>query len=321
LTLNAGEIGGGAWGITEDASGNVYVLGGQFGTSNLLGYWKIAGGSGGGTFVTIIANPGAGVSSDAIAVDSNGKVWLDGDVSSTTFYYAEGTATGVQISGNPDNVWCLGADKAGNVYYIGSEKPSSNETPYYWKNGVNPTQFALSSSNTQGYPSSMAVDSSGNIYVAGEQWGAPSGGPVYWKATSGVWQSATPLPVGSYTGANWNVSAVAVDSSGNLGVAAGEGITNNTTNLLYWKGATSTPALMTLPSGATIFRNLDNDSAAFDSSGNLIVAGQVGTTWSGTPNNSPMTDGIPVYWTNGTPTKLPLGGNAWGVAQGAVAGP
>ena len=321
LPLIGGNTHGWTQYIAEDKSGNVYITGGQYGgTLGLqLGYWKNS------TFVVLASNAPAGENIQSIAVDTNGNVWVGGNVSGGSFFYQENSGSQTTLSGNPTHCWSLDADTQGNVYFMGVET-TTDFVPYYWKNGLNPTALTLSGGNLFGYPAQMAEDSSGNLYICGEQWVDTAGptvcGPVYWRTVSGVWQSATALPVGGYSSsylAWWDVQGIAVDSSGNLHVAGGYGATSPDTTLLYWNSATSAPTVMPLPSGKTIGKL--STCATLDSNGNFIVTGQAGTAWSGTAGSS-ITDSVAVYWQNGTLINLPMGsGNAYGQTVGAVLAP
>ena len=93
----------------------------------------------------------------------------------------------------------------------------------------------------------------------------------------------------------------------------------NPSTCTHSRGSTSSaPVAGTNPSGTDVW--MSGGSAALDSSGNLYNAGQVGTVLSN-GNGSQLTDGVPVYWKNGTGTALPMGsGNTWGLAGAAVVG-
>jgi uncharacterized lipoprotein YajG len=304
-----GASGGGAYGIAEDKSGNLYIAGVLDGQP---GYWKNS------TFTALSLGTYAQGYASSIAVDTNGNVWVGGQAGTPTpniFVYWENSGNCNVLPGSPNDAWGLQADTFGNVYFIGTELIGGNPWPCYWKNGANPTALTLTGGNNGGYAAQLAVDSSGNLYICGMQWGGANGGPVYWKTVAGIWQSATLLPQGAYSGNGWwNVSGIVIDFTGEIYMAGGTGISSLTTPI-YWKGLTSTPTTMTLPTGTSVF-GLASGAAAFDGSGNFIVAGTAGNTQSG------IADSVPFYWQNGTPINLPMGsGNAWGMTGWVVAGP
>jgi len=325
--LSNGNTWGVAGDITTDKSGNVYVLGWQSGNGGCnQGVWK------NGQFTAAAPCGSSVMNFTNIAVDSSGNVWLLGNTNGTAFVYQEGAAgTQTTLGGSPNNAYGLQADASGHAYYIGTKNAvvagqnggNPDAVGVYWQNGTGTgTPLALSGGNTFAYPEESTVDSSGNVYISGEQWvdtGSATGqGPVYWKTPTGI---ATPFNSGSY-GGNWNAAGIAVDSSGNVHLVAAVGPSNPAEQyLLYWNSAANAPAQMTLPGGKTLFSFIGGN-AALDSNGNFIVAGQVGSAWAGTAGQSPLSDGVPVYWQNTTPNLLPMGtGNTWGFARSVAVGP
>jgi hypothetical protein len=255
-----------------------------------------------------------------LVIDSNGNGWAQVNTNGSSFSWGEILAASLSngtvssngaLPGSPNNVYGLAADKSGNVYYVGTEASGSNYLPYYWKNGGSASALTPSGGNTYAYVQQTAVDGSGNVYILGSQWGGATGGPVYWKNEA----TPTTLPLGTYNGNGyWSTEGIAVNSSGTLSFVEAYGPGSAQTMLLYWATPTSTPTVMSLPSGTTkIGEGFAN--AAFDANGNFVIAGQAGNTYaSGSSGNT--TDGVPVYWVNGNPATLPMGsGNTWGTAQ------
>jgi hypothetical protein len=315
LPLN-GATNGGAFAIADDASGNIYVAGGT--STSPVGYWKNT------TYVPLSLGTSNTVGYLAgIAVDTSGNVWLVGEVGSsspTTFVYWENSGAPTPLPGGPDNAYVVNADTAGNVYFLGTINVSSNDIPYVWKNGANQTALPLSTSYTHGFPGSLAVDSSGNLYVLGQQYGGGNSVVVAWKNVGGVWQNPVAFNAGTYfASGSWYAQTLggAIDSSGNLHTAMTYG-DPTPSSFVSWSSVSSAPSTGTNPSGTKVWAG--DGSFALDSSDNLYVAGQVGTTLS-SGNGSRLSDGVPVYWKNGTGTALPMGtGNMWGLAGWVVVG-
>lgn len=263
-------------------------------------YWKDGA-------MTAMAASGTTYSIDE---DSTGNVYIGG-ASPTGIGYWKNGGNPTALSGSPTNVWGVGGDSAGNMYFFGTPS-STNCIPTYWKNGGAGTVLPYVSGNTAGYVQQSAPDKSGNIYAVGSQWNSSTGVTGYWKISSSGAATFTTLSLGSYSSGNWPDRSIAISSDGV--VAA---IVANSTAAIYWPNPASAPTSLSLPKGYAYFGGCP--SAAFDGSGNLIFAGTVGTTIDSSSN---VTDPVPVYWTNGTPTLLARGtGNTNGGTSGIVVGP
>jgi len=315
LTLSSTYTNGWALGITEDSSGNIYVVGGQWNNSSTIqGYWKNS------TFTTLPTGGNSFVYDNNIAVDTSGNVWVLGLVGNssppTTVVYWKNGAGPTTISGFT-SVSFVGADASGHVYFTGVEGiNSSTWTPWYSQNGSSPTEFSLSPTYTNGYAFATALDTSGNFYISGGVWSATASIPNYWKATGGTWGAPSALNiVGSpySTWGYWDVGGLAVDSSGNIDAFAFAGPSSTLTTLVYWKGASSNPTALSLNGNA--YFNVNNGGLlAVDAQGNVFIANSLGASSTAT---------TPIYWENGgTPVSLPMGsGNTYGQANGIVVGP
>ena len=315
LPLSSGCTNGWAAGIAVDSSGSVYVSGGQWGATSMNGYWKDS------TFFPLSLGSYTVCWYSGLAVDSAGNVWVTATVGNSV---PPTTSVYWKNSGDPSllpdctNLWGLGADTLGNVYFMGTvggtsindPAPDYDWTPAYWKFGAGgmtgPTTLPLSGANTNGYAASVACDASGNFYTCGGQWSTTSGGPVYWKNSG----NPNELSMGAFSAyASWGLGILALDASGKLYVVARIGPVDTPDTVVYWSGATSDTA--TLPLGGNAYWAVWNTAGAVDSEGNFFVVGSVGSSSSAT---------IPVYWKNGgNYVQLSMGpGNSFGEA-GSVA--
>ena len=310
--------GGWANSIAEDSSGNLYIAGSS---GSQIGYWTVF--PTGSTFTSISVGSYSSVFLTTIAVDTAGNVWIEGAAGASapfTFLYWENSGSPTPLPGNPYQSWCLHADGAGSVYFLG-DTGTSPIVPDYWKDGTAPAPLALSGGNPWGDVYSMAADTAGNICITGHQWNGASPGPCYWhNATSGL-SPATPLAIGGYVATGlWETSCPAIDSSGNIAIIEAYALNSSSTpNFVYWSSPSSAPTAIALPTGASVY-DMACDAATFDANGSFIFAAEVGTTQ---PNGvgTTVTDGIPVFWRNGNLINLPMGsGNTWGWV-GNIVGP
>ena len=318
LTLSDGYSTGGIGTIAQDFLGNIYVVGNQNGS--LMGYWK------NGSFVTLPTGSYSNVWADSIAIDTNGNVWVLGSEGSSPQVpvYWENSNGPILVPGNPSNISCIQADYLGNVYITGTIGSGIEiQKPYIWKNAGTPTALPLSGGNTAGWPNNIVSDASGNLYVGGSQWTSASALVSIWKTSNGVWQSAEALSMAGYASDKyWGSMSIAVSPSGTVYTAGEFGSSSNGyTDLLYWLSPSATPLKATLPSPTTLFM-LQEYATSLDSTNNFFIVGDAGTIESGGRGSWPITtDGTPVYWENGTPTKLSLGSYGWGWAHSVVVGP
>jgi hypothetical protein len=206
---------GNAWGqnVQVDTSGNVYVAGEfggshvQVGTSNI--YLTSAGGNDG--FVAKLTQSGTGQSS--------------------TFQWAKSWGTSAN-----DNATGLGVDSSGNVYALGSVLGGGYTILKYSPTGAADWSESIAANEQMASAGGLAVSPSGNVFVGGDFEGTvnfnPSGradnissGPAYSGfvlelSTSGKLDWVSPF-VGQVTGSTGGysaVTAVALDSSGNIDV-------------------------------------------------------------------------------------------------------
>lgn len=317
--LSPGFTNGWASCIAVDSSGTVYAQGGQWGSTTKYGYWK------GSTFTELSLGAYTECWDNGLAVDSMGNVWIAailGNSSPPTIpVYWKNSGSPSSLT-DCTNKWGLGADTLGNVYFAGTIGGTSDLapvvdwdwTPAYWKNGAGgltgPTTLQLSGGNTNGYAGQVGVDAAGNSYICGVQWSATTPGrPVYWKND----ESPIQLSVGVYGAYEyWSLGITAIDASGKLHVVGRIGPTNSPDTVIYWSGATSDPAPLSLDGNA--YWNVWNAAGAVDAKVNFFVVGSVGSSSSAT---------IPVYWKNGEDyVELPMGpGNSYGEANTVVVGP
>jgi hypothetical protein len=220
--------------IAVDGNGNVFVTGSSW--SNDHDYITIAYSNAGLPLWTNRYNElgGGSVIANAIAVDSNGNVFVTGTGPSAPAGNADYVTLAYSSSGVPlwtnryngpgrgdDGARAIAVDRSGNVFVTGSSPSGigSASTDYatikYSNAGV-----ALWTNRYNGgfYDSAnaIALDSAGNVFVTGES-SATNGLPDY--ATIAYSNSGVPLWTNRYDGpANQGDrgTAIAVDSSGNV---------------------------------------------------------------------------------------------------------
>jgi hypothetical protein len=316
--LKSGFTNGWAAFIAVDSSGIIYASGGQWGSTTIYGYWK------GSTFIELSLGSYTVCWDNGLAVDSKGDVWITAIVGNssppTTPVYWKNSGSPNSLT-NCTNNNSIGADTLGNVYFVGTVGGTNvndpvldfNWTPVYWKNGAGgltgPITLPLSGGNTYGFAGQAAADASGNIYTCGAQWSASTPPvPVYWKNEENPIQ----LPVGTY-GAyeHWDLGSTAIDDSGKLFFVGRIGPSSQE-DLVYWNGATSDPAPLSL--GGNAYWAVWNGAGAVDAQGDFFVVGSVGSSSAAK---------IPVYWKNGgSYVELPMGsGRSYGEAGTVAVGP
>ncbi|MBO9201625.1 MULTISPECIES: SBBP repeat-containing protein [Niastella] len=169
--------------LAIDASGNVYVTGGSFGSGTLSDYATIKYNAAGTQQWVARYNVNNDVARD-IAVDAAGNVYVTGysgnngnlDDYATIKYNAAGAqqwATRYDAAGSGDEANALALDAAGNVYVTGGSRLNNNSFPDYATVKYNTTgvQQWVARYNGPGNGSDVAVDigldNNGNVYVTG----------------------------------------------------------------------------------------------------------------------------------------------------------
>jgi hypothetical protein len=217
-----------------DSSGNIYVAGG----TNSTNFPGTAGGAqpsfGSGDYKAFVTKLNSSLTSIlqstylggsgldyglSIAIDSTGNVYVEGGTSSTNF---PGTAGGAQPSFG-------GGDYDGFVTKLNSNLTSILQSTYLGGSGT----------DSDDWPSGIAIDSTGNVYVLnrtsstnfpGTAGGAqPSFGGGDWDAfVSKLNSNLTSILQSTYLGGSQIDYAygIAVDSNGNVYVTGGTSSTN-----------------------------------------------------------------------------------------------
>jgi hypothetical protein len=206
------------------------------------------------------------------------------------------------LLGCPDNSTTQTSD---HVYIAGQVGTASdNCVPVYWKDGAL-NYFPLHLGNTNGWTGCIAVDSLGTVYAQGGQWGSTSM-HGYWKGSTFI-----ELSFNSYT--KFWYQAIAVDSTGDVWLAAILDNSSPPTIPVYWKNSGS-------PSSLSDCTNIWGVAA--DTLGNVYFMGTIG----GTNVNAASLDysWTPAYWKNGPggligPTSLQLSGSYTNGCAGPVA--
>jgi len=288
----------GAYALTVDGSGNVYVTGGSEGSGTSDDYATIKYLSNGDTaWVRRYNGPGnSGDCASALAVDGSGNVYVTG----RSMYSGDYDYATIKYNSNGDTAWvrryngpgnsgdcasALAVDGSGNVYVTGGSIGSGTDYDYatikYNSNGDTAWVRRYNGSGNSGdYVHALAVDGSGNVYVTGMSPGSVtsddyvtikylSNGDTAWVRRYKESESS-----GDYA------YDLAVDGSGNVYVIGGS-----------WGSGTSYDyaTIKYLPTGNTAWvrkyngpGNLDDFAYAIavDGSGNVYVTG--GSNGSGT---------------------------------------
>ncbi|MBO9201624.1 MULTISPECIES: SBBP repeat-containing protein [Niastella] len=173
--------------LAIDASGNVYVTGGSFGSGTLSDYATIKYNAAGVQQWVARYHVNNDVARD-IAVDAAGNVYVTGfsgnngnlDDYATVKYNAAGVqqwAARYDAAGSGDEANALALDAAGNVYVTGGSRLSNNSFPDYATvkyNAIGIQQW-VARYNGPGNGSDVAVDigldAAGNVYVTGTSEG------------------------------------------------------------------------------------------------------------------------------------------------------
>ena len=263
------------------ASGKMLAaVSGESGT-NVIAYeydgsaWNMAGG--GGEYGAIeFGQAGVAGYVYAVAFDSNGNLYVGGDITSAggvavnNIAKWNGTSWSAVGRGLNHNVYALTADSSGNLYaggYFGTAGGVTVNRIAKW----NGTSWSALGTGMTGQVDALTVDSGGNVYAGGE-FQTAGGVTVNYLAK---WNGTSWSALG--TGMSWYVKALTFGSSnlyaGGEFVTAG-GVTVN--RIATWNG-TSWSALGTGMNG-------DVRALVRDSSGNLYAGGDF-TTAGGTTVN------------------------------------
>ncbi len=242
----------GAYSISVDSTGNVYVTGSSLGSGGTSDDFATVKYNSSGTQQWASRYNGAANGSDSayfIAVDGSGNVYVtggslgsgSGDDYATVKYNSSGTQQWASRYNGPansgDDAYCVVVDGSGNVYVTGGSGGSGTGSDYatvkYNSSGTQ--QWASrynGSGSTDDAAYSVAVDSSGNVYVTGSS-GAGAAGTNF--ATLKYNSSGTQQWVSTYNGtANGNDSAnsLVIDGSANVSVT-GSSLGSGGTGLDY----------------------------------------------------------------------------------------
>jgi uncharacterized delta-60 repeat protein len=283
-------------GIAVDQSGNVYVTGYSFGSSNNYDYATIKyNPDGKQQWVARYNGPDNGDDgAEGIALDSLDNVYVTGSSANTSDfsdyatikYNSAGQEQWVRrYHGRPgnyrDDAHAIAVDGSGNAYVTGASlfytiASYDYGTIHYDSAGQ---QQSVARYNGPGqrddYGTAIAVDHSGNVYVTGSSWGSDTD---YDYATVKYNSTGQQLWVARYDGpasASDYAQAIVVDNSGNVCVTGASARTAysdfeyatvkyDSMGRQQWIARYSGPA------------NLDDQAhaIALDSSGNAYVTGQ-----------------------------------------------
>ncbi len=185
-----------AWDLAIDASDNVYVTGGSYGSGLRTDYATIKyRPDGTERWVARYDGPaGGGDQASALAVDASGNVYVTGqsegadtdDDYATVKYGPDGSELWAARYDGPgsghDNARDLAVDGAGNVYVTGGScdpgGPDVTECDYVTiKYGPDGTELWVARYDGPGsefdWPGELAVDGEGNVYVTGQADAGP----------------------------------------------------------------------------------------------------------------------------------------------------
>jgi uncharacterized delta-60 repeat protein len=242
-----------SWNLAVDASGNIYVAGDSYGSGSDYDYTVIKYSNSGTTlWVNHYNGPGNGYDSTyAVAVSSNGNVYVTGQTDSGGFNYDYATiaysSAGVALwtnrfngSGNDtDEAYALAVDGSNNVYVTGTSDTGANRdyaTIKYSGAGVAQwTNYYNGPGNEGDAGYAVTVDANGNVFVTGSSF---SGASYNDYTTVALSSAGMVLWVNRYTGPGNSydqATAVTVDPSGNVLVTgySGSGASQDWATLKY----------------------------------------------------------------------------------------
>lgn len=275
--------------------GRVY-FGGDFSTANgvtvnRVCYWD------GTTFVAMGATPGTsgGSSVNALAIASNGDVWVGGNFTSAGGATADGLARWNVATnswtrftnGTPgDQIYALAIDNSGNVYGGGSFlnwDGVANED-YIWK--YNGSVFSALGTGMGSVVRAITVHPDGKVYVGGVFTtgdGVTLNGLGYWNGTTFVAMGAT----AGVSGSSATVLAIVVLRNGNLAIGGDFTSAGGSSGFNYvagWNGSTFTLLSTGMDAAVYSLAELANGTVAaggfFTTAGGLALTDRL-ALWNG----------------------------------------
>ena len=283
------ELPGGAWATDiVVVNGTVYTSG--TGESSDACYWINE---------TRYDLPGDGGEAEAIAVDSNGVVYVAGWYNDGSCYWKDGVKINLTTNGD-SQAFAIGLRYNGDVFVGGYYLNNSHYViPCYWKNGNNRNNLSIPSGG-DGEVNDVAIMDGNTRYYAGYTMTPDNFAGYVPKACH--WRNAgnrTDLPLG---GSSWDIygatgTGIAIDGE-DIYVAGytdwyeftGEEETTGGSFPQYWKNST----IHDLPGGplTNFGTGVANDIRVAD--GDVVVVGEAtrDTSYSGSQESA-------CYWING----------------------
>jgi hypothetical protein len=255
------------YGVTSDASGNVYV-GGKYEENAEFGSTTVTCQGNHDVFVAKYSPTGAfqwvrtgggtlGDYAHAIASDAAGNVYAAGEIEGTSIFQTGSGSGTVTVNGNPgtDDAFVAKYDASGNLLWV---------------------------KNYGGYDRDdargVAVDALGNIYVIGVFRGTATFGTTTLNAAGGNIDDVFVMKLDANGNVLW---AKQIGSSGD---DTGRGIAADASGNVYVTGgfigtATFGPGVTLQPTGPNPTQFRDSYLAKFDTNGNLQWVKQGGDQW------------------------------------------
>jgi hypothetical protein len=178
--------------VVVDGNGNVFVTGGAYNTNGFYDYVTVAYSGAGVPLWTNRYSSGRDSTANAIAVDTNGNIFVTGQSSpewggfpdyATVAYSAAGSALWTNRYHGPaplqDSALAVAADGRGHVVVTGFSSTDMVNHDYatIWYNTSGAPLFTKrynGPANGPDQPSSIAVDFGGNVFVTGTSWNGTS---------------------------------------------------------------------------------------------------------------------------------------------------